>query len=374
PGHGNVQERGQGRSRAHSVFRFPAGDQRHHRGRCAGRFHGARHRHAAGAQRQGQGAGHHQPGAQRIAPRHSYHGQAGLPWLRSHFMERHSGARRHARSHHRAPESRAGRHYQQRSGAQAAGPAILHRRAVYPARSYRAYPERCRALECGDRTAGTVAGLTRGARPFQEPRHRYAVTGVAPSVSGVCRSLIPARPPCAVTSRTALPQARIHLVLSWAVPAGEPRMKVLIARLNHETNTFSPVPTPLAAFGENGPDYDGDAYRANHGQRTAMGAFIDLAQARGAEIVTPVSGWAYPSGPVAADAYDAMCARIVAAAPGCDAVLLDLHGAMVAEHCDDGEGDLLRRVREAAPGAPIGVALDLHGNVTQAMIDHADVI
>lgn len=151
-------------------------------------------------------------------------------------------------------------------------------------------------------------------------------------------------------------------------------MKVLIARLNHETNTFSPVPTPLAAFGENGPDYDGDAYRANHGQRTAMGAFIDLALARGAEIVTPVSGWAYPSGPVAADAYDAMCARIVAAAPGCDAVLLDLHGAMVAEHRDDGEGDLLRRVREAAPDAPIGVALDLHGNVTQAMVDHADVI
>lgn len=151
-------------------------------------------------------------------------------------------------------------------------------------------------------------------------------------------------------------------------------MKVLIARLNHETNTFSPVPTPLSAFGENGPQYDGDAYRANRGQRTAMAAFIDLAEARGAELVTPVSGWAYPSGPVAADAYDEMCARIVAAAPGCGAILLDLHGAMVAEHRDDGEGDLLRRVRAAAPGVPIGVALDLHGNVTQAMIDHADVI
>ncbi|HYG45078.1 MAG TPA: M81 family metallopeptidase [Bordetella sp.] len=151
-------------------------------------------------------------------------------------------------------------------------------------------------------------------------------------------------------------------------------MKVLIARLNHETNTFSPVPTPLSAFGENGPQYDGEAYRANHGQRTAMAAFIDLAEARNAELSTPVSGWAYPSGPVAAQAYDDMCARIVAAAPGCDAILLDLHGAMVAEHCDDGEGELLRRVRAAAPGAPIGVALDLHGNVTQAMMDNADVI
>ncbi|MBV7482854.1 M81 family metallopeptidase [Bordetella sp. BOR01] len=151
-------------------------------------------------------------------------------------------------------------------------------------------------------------------------------------------------------------------------------MKVLIARLNHETNTFSPVPTPLEAFGEHGPDYDEAAYRANHGQRTAMAAFIDLAQARQAALVTPVSGWAYPSGPVAADAYEQMCARIIAAAPGCDAILLDLHGAMVAEHCDDGEGELLRRVRAAAPGVPIGVALDLHGNVTQAMMDNADVI
>jgi len=151
-------------------------------------------------------------------------------------------------------------------------------------------------------------------------------------------------------------------------------MKVLIARLNHETNTFSPVPTPLSAFGDDGPHYDGDAYRANRGQRTAMAAFIDLAEARGATLATPVSGWAYPSGPVQAEAYDQMCARIVAAAPGCDAILLDLHGAMVAEHCDDGEGDLLRRVRAAAPGVPVGVALDLHGNVTQAMIDHADVI
>lgn len=151
-------------------------------------------------------------------------------------------------------------------------------------------------------------------------------------------------------------------------------MHVLIARLNHETNTFSPVPTPLAAFGDAGPQYDEAAYRAHHGQRTAMGAFIELAHARGATMVTPVSGWAYPSGPVAQEAYEDMAARIVAATIECDAILLDLHGAMVAEHCDDGEGELLRRIRQAAPGVPIGVALDLHGNVTQTMIDHADVI
>ncbi|MET0184649.1 MAG: M81 family metallopeptidase, partial [Achromobacter sp.] len=151
-------------------------------------------------------------------------------------------------------------------------------------------------------------------------------------------------------------------------------MKVLIARMNHETNTFSPVPTPLSAFGNDGPAYDRAAYDENVGKRTAMSAFIDLANARGAQIVTPVSAMAYPSGRVDAQAYADICDRIVAAAPGCDAILLDLHGAMAVESTDDGEGDLLARVRAAAPGTPIGVALDLHGNVTPAIMANADVI
>ncbi|MDS1139502.1 M81 family metallopeptidase [Pusillimonas sp. SM2304] len=151
-------------------------------------------------------------------------------------------------------------------------------------------------------------------------------------------------------------------------------MKLLIARLNHETNTFSPVPTPLSDFGARGPDYDADAYQANKGARTAMGAFIDLAEAAGAEIVTPLSATANPSGPVDAQAYHSMCQRILDVAPGCDALMLDLHGAMVVQDSDDGEGDLLERLRQRCPGIPIAVALDLHGNVTQKMIDNADII
>ena len=151
-------------------------------------------------------------------------------------------------------------------------------------------------------------------------------------------------------------------------------MKLLIARMNHETNTFSPVATPLEAFGRSGPSWGEDALRENKGMQTAMAAFIDAAGREHAQIVTPVSASANPSGPVAAAAYDAICNAIVEAAAGCDAVLLDLHGAMVAENSADGEGDLLARVRAAVPDAPIGVALDLHGNVTQTMIDNADVI
>lgn len=151
-------------------------------------------------------------------------------------------------------------------------------------------------------------------------------------------------------------------------------MKVMIARMNHETNTFSPVPTPLSAFGNDGPTYDAAAYEENHGKRTAMSAFIDLAEAQGATLVTPVSATAYPSGRVDGQAYRELCDRISAAAVGCDALLLDLHGAMAVETTDDGEGDLLERLRQQAPGVPIAVALDLHGNVTQKMIDNADVI
>jgi len=105
-----------------------------------------------------------------------------------------------------------------------------------------------------------------------------------------------------------------------------------------------------------------------------MSAFIDAAERAGFEIATPISASADPSGPVAAQAYKRISDAIVEAAADCDAILLDLHGAMVAEQTSDGEGDLLARVRAAAGNVPIAVALDLHGNVTQRMIDNSDVI
>lgn len=155
-------------------------------------------------------------------------------------------------------------------------------------------------------------------------------------------------------------------------------MKVVIARLQHETNTFSPVPTPLAAFGTGngvGPYRGAEARRAMTGARVAMGAMLAAAEARGCEIVTPLAGMAYPSGPVEAGAYTAMCDAICAGvAQGCDAILLDLHGAMVAENSVDGEGDLLERIRAIAPDTPLSVALDLHANVSAKMVANADII
>jgi len=151
-------------------------------------------------------------------------------------------------------------------------------------------------------------------------------------------------------------------------------MKILVARLNHETNTFSPIATPLASFGQQGPLFGSEAYADSKGSRTGIAAFIDIIEQAGHEAVVACSAMANPSGTVSAQAYDALCDAILNAAVGCDAVALDLHGAMVCENTDDGEGDLLERVRAALPHAPIAVAFDLHGKMTDKIVDHSDII
>lgn len=153
--------------------------------------------------------------------------------------------------------------------------------------------------------------------------------------------------------------------------------RVVIAMMEHETNTFSPVPTPLDRFGRGGfgVPTGREVYDRFKGTGTGLGALLDVADEAGYEIVSPVAGNAAPSGPVHSDAYDYMTAEICdAVAAGCDAVMLDLHGAMVAETTSDGEGTLLARIREIAPDIPIGISLDLHANMTDAIVDNCDVL
>lgn len=153
-------------------------------------------------------------------------------------------------------------------------------------------------------------------------------------------------------------------------------MKFVIAQMQHETNTFSPVPTPWEEFGPNGPYLGRAAFEAMQGKNMAMAAFLDLAAKLKAEAVTPLAAWANPSGPVDGKGYDRMCEAICSeVAKGCDAILLDLHGAMVvADRTDDGEGTLLEKIRAIAPRTPIAVSLDLHANVTERMVRNCDVI
>jgi microcystin degradation protein MlrC len=154
-------------------------------------------------------------------------------------------------------------------------------------------------------------------------------------------------------------------------------MRLLIAMMKHETNTFSPVPTPLQRFGHGpGPLYGAAAVTAYRGTGSGLGAYLDLAAREGAEIVLPIAAGAPPSRPVEDAAYEDMAGVICEAVRkgGYDGIMLDLHGAMVTESLEDGEGELLRRIRAIDPATPIAVALDMHANLYDAIIDNATVV
>lgn len=148
-------------------------------------------------------------------------------------------------------------------------------------------------------------------------------------------------------------------------------MKLVLAMVKHETNTFSPIVTDWARFEAWGL-YTGqaaiDAYAKTN---MPLGVYLKLAREYGAEVVLPMAAEAMPGGLVTADAYKRLTDPILEAVKaGCDGCLLDLHGAMVAEGTEDGEGTLLERIRQIAPDLPIAVTLDLHCNLTKKMVEN----
>jgi microcystin degradation protein MlrC len=152
-------------------------------------------------------------------------------------------------------------------------------------------------------------------------------------------------------------------------------MRLVIAMMKHETNTFSPVRTDWQRFADWGAYFGRDALRAYEGTAMPIGAYLKLAREIGAETVTPVAAEAMPSGRVADEAYRLMSDAILdAVRAGCDAAMLDLHGAMVAEGAPDGEGTLLERIRRLAPALPIAVTCDLHANLTEKMVRNATAL
>jgi microcystin degradation protein MlrC len=165
-------------------------------------------------------------------------------------------------------------------------------------------------------------------------------------------------------------------------PAGKPMSLIAVGGFQHETNTFAPSKANFKAFEDGGgwpplTSGAGIAPRLSGANIPAAGA-IDTLHALGHRTVGLVWGAASPSAHVTRDAYERiagdMLARLQAAGP-VDGIYLDLHGAMVAEHLDDGEGELLSRVRRlVGDRVPIVASLDLHANVTQAMIKHCDAL
>jgi microcystin degradation protein MlrC len=157
---------------------------------------------------------------------------------------------------------------------------------------------------------------------------------------------------------------------------------IAVGGFQHETNTFAPSKADFTAFEDGGgwpPLTSGEkiAPRLSGANIPAAGA-IDTLHALGHRTVGLVWGAASPSAHVTRDAYERivgdMLARLEAAGP-VDGIYLDLHGAMVTEHFDDGEGELLSRVRGVVGNrVPMVASLDLHANVTKAMIKHCDAM
>jgi microcystin degradation protein MlrC len=157
---------------------------------------------------------------------------------------------------------------------------------------------------------------------------------------------------------------------------------IAVGGIQHETNTFAPSKANLAAFEIGGgfpPLTSGpDLYPRIKGKNIPIAGFVEHVEALGHHTTPLTWGAASPSDVVTEHAYEHICGLILdglKSAPAFDAVYLCLHGAMVTEHLQDGEGELLRRVRALiGPDMPLVASLDLHCNTTPEMIAHSDLL
>ncbi|WP_299484292.1 M81 family metallopeptidase [uncultured Roseibium sp.] len=154
-------------------------------------------------------------------------------------------------------------------------------------------------------------------------------------------------------------------------------MRLFIATLSTETNTFSTMPTGMSGFKE---------YFLRHGTATqeppnlmteALHVWRARAEHLGWDVIESLAAISEPAGPTTSACYEAFREDILSdlrKTGGVDIVLLQLHGAMVAEGIDDCEGDLLKRIRAICPDAVVGTALDQHCHLTQEMMQNCDLI
>ena len=153
--------------------------------------------------------------------------------------------------------------------------------------------------------------------------------------------------------------------------------RVLTAEFAHETNTFSRHETGEQAFRDRYVLIGDEAISARGEANTELAGFLDAGRAHGWQIDHVLSAAAGPSGRVERAAFEWLCDPIVAAVERgrFDGILLGLHGAMVLEFCQDGEGEILRRIRAACRReTPIAITLDPHANVSRQMCALADIV
>ena len=155
-------------------------------------------------------------------------------------------------------------------------------------------------------------------------------------------------------------------------------MKIITGMFCHESNTFSNLPTGMAEYRQHtwieGPAIE----QTFSGTKTSLGAFIDIACREGIELVYTIAANATPGGKVTDEVFERVWAAISRALdthPDAHGVLLALHGAMVTESSDDGEGELLKRVRsKLGTERMLTATLDCHAHLTPLMTEQANIL
>lgn len=155
-------------------------------------------------------------------------------------------------------------------------------------------------------------------------------------------------------------------------------MKIAVGMMWQESASFSQLPTGRRAFEALAWRAGGEVLR-NVPEGTELRGLLDICANRDdLELVGTRAGSAWPSGPVEREVYEELRDGIVAGvrdAMPVDGVFIVLHGSMVADGCDDPEGELLERVRTVVgPEVPVVATLDLHGNITERMAAHASAL
>lgn len=155
-------------------------------------------------------------------------------------------------------------------------------------------------------------------------------------------------------------------------------MRVFIATLGTETNTFVSFPTGLDDYRRGLWVEDGIANATANPWSAPAKTWLARAQERGWEVIESLHAFAEPSGITTRHAYETMRDRILAdleAAGEVDAVLMFLHGAMIADGYDDCEADFVSRMRKlVGTRTRIGIELDLHAHIDEVIVDAADII
>lgn len=154
---------------------------------------------------------------------------------------------------------------------------------------------------------------------------------------------------------------------------------VLTGSFVHESSTFKRGETTLQDFRDEVLDLGQVAIDRFGDVNDELAGFLDAGRAAGWRITHTVSAHANPGAPVSRQAFDHIAGIICDAAEEhrgtLDGILLSLHGSMVPTFCEDGEGELLRRLRAiVGPDLPIAASLDLHAMVTPAMVEQAQIL